>query len=173
MCVGSDRRGDEPHFLGYQPLHLPFEDKGELAEQVVALRERMIERQDQLLTSAVTLGEVLVKPMQAGDDELTRQYERAINAGAAVLSFDQAAASAFAALRRNRSIRQPDAIQLAWPPWPAWICSSPTTSEQRLRPRVTMAPTLLGVASAVADLAYALPVVEMDRKSAPRGDSHR
>lgn len=36
-----------------------FEDKGELTEQVVSLRQRMIVRQDQLLTSALTLGEIL------------------------------------------------------------------------------------------------------------------
>ena len=43
-----------------------LEDKGELAEHVVSLRERMIERHDELLTSALTLGEILVKPLEAG-----------------------------------------------------------------------------------------------------------
>ena len=34
-------------------------------EQVAALRQRMVEREDELLTSTLTLGEVLVKPMES------------------------------------------------------------------------------------------------------------
>ena len=90
-----------------------LEDKGDLTERVVSLRERMIERQDQLLTSALTLGEILVKPLEAGDEQLMRRYERSITASAAVLPFDQAAATAFATIRQNRSIQPADAIQLA------------------------------------------------------------
>ena len=90
-----------------------LEDKGELTERVVTLRERMIERQDELLTSALTLGEILVKPLEAGNQQLMRRYERSITASAAVLPFDQAAAAAFAAVRQDRSIKPADAIQLA------------------------------------------------------------
>ena len=89
------------------------EDQGTRAEQVVALRQWMIEREDELLTSALTLGEVLVKPIEAGDEELRRRYEHAIGAGATVLSFDAPVAPIFAEIRRDRSIRAPDAIQLA------------------------------------------------------------
>lgn len=90
-----------------------LEDKGELTERVLSLRERMIERNDELLTSALTLGELLVKPMEAGNEVLMRRYEQAIVAAATVVPFDQAAASVFAAVRRDRTIRPPDAIQLA------------------------------------------------------------
>ena len=90
-----------------------LEDKGERTEQVVSLRQRMIERQDQLLTSALTLSEVLVKPLQAGDRELMRHYERTITASVAVLPFDQAASAAFATVRQDPSIHPADAIQLA------------------------------------------------------------
>ena len=90
-----------------------LEDKGELTERVLSLRERMIERNDELLTSALTLGELLVKPMEAGNDILMRRYEQAIAAAATVVPFDQAAASVFAAVRRDRTIQPPDAIQLA------------------------------------------------------------
>ena len=83
------------------------------AKQVVALRQRMMERDDELLTSALTLGEVLVKPMEAGDQELRQRYENVITAGAVVLPFDARAAPRFAEIRRDRSIRAPDAIQLA------------------------------------------------------------
>ena len=83
------------------------------ANQVAALRQRMMERDDELLTSALTLGEVLVKPMEAGDQELRQRYENVITAGAVVLPFDARAAPRFAEIRRDRSIRAPDAIQLA------------------------------------------------------------
>ena len=111
-----------------------LEDKGERTEQVVALRQRMIERQDQLLTSALTLSEILAKPLEAGDRELMRHYERAITASAAVLPFDQAASAAFATVRQNPSIHPADAIQLA--------CASAAsvdmfiTNDQRLRRHV-------------------------------------
>ena len=90
-----------------------LEDKGDLAERVVSLRERMLERNDELLTSTLTLGEVLVKPLETGDETLARRYDQAITAAATVIPFDQTAAFAFASVRRDRTIRPPDAIQLA------------------------------------------------------------
>ncbi|MCY4012385.1 MAG: type II toxin-antitoxin system VapC family toxin [Gammaproteobacteria bacterium] len=114
-------------------VHL-LEDKGELTERVVALRERMVERSDELFTSTLTLGEILVRPVEAGDEELARRYEHAITAAATVLQFDRSAAVAFAGIRRDRSIAPPDAIQLA--------CASVAgvdmfiTSDQRLSRKV-------------------------------------
>lgn len=90
-----------------------IEDRGERAERVAALRRRMIERGDNLLTSALTLGEVLVKPMEIGDMDLMRRYEQVIELSATVVPFDLRAAPKFAEIRRDRSIRAPDAIQLA------------------------------------------------------------
>lgn len=90
-----------------------FEDKGEHTERVVSLRRRMIERNDELLTTALTLGEILVRPIEAGDERLAHRYEQAITTAATVLPFNRAAASAFATVRRDRGVRAPDAIQLA------------------------------------------------------------
>jgi len=42
-----------------------MEGSGDLARRVVDLRERMLARRDQLYTSTLTLGEVLVKPKEA------------------------------------------------------------------------------------------------------------
>ena len=89
------------------------EDDGERAERVVEIRRRMIERNDELLTSTLTLGEVLVKPLEIGDQELKRRYEQAITTGATVLPFDTRAALRFAEIRQDRTIRAPDAVQLA------------------------------------------------------------
>ena len=90
-----------------------LEGTGPRAESVVALRRRMIERGDELLTSTLTLGELLVKPVARGDDGLRDRYLRAMDEGVSVLSFDARAAVRFAAIRSDRSIRAPDAIQLA------------------------------------------------------------
>lgn len=90
-----------------------IEDYGELSERVVALRKRMLSRNDQLYTSALTLGEVLVKPTEGGSEDLRRQYEAAIVSGAIVIPFNVEAARLYATVRQDRNIRPPDAIQLA------------------------------------------------------------
>jgi predicted nucleic acid-binding protein len=89
-----------------------FEEYGEAGKAARALRERMLMRGDQLITSAMTVGEILVKPRQQ-DLDLCRQYERAITSTALVLPFDLNAARRFSVLRLNRSLNPPDAIQLS------------------------------------------------------------
>jgi predicted nucleic acid-binding protein len=90
-----------------------FEDHGTRSQRVAALRERMVERNDQLCTSTLTLGEVLVKPSEQGDEVLRRRYEEALSQAVVLIPFDRDAARAYAAIRRDRAIRAPDAIQLA------------------------------------------------------------
>jgi predicted nucleic acid-binding protein len=90
-----------------------FEDYGTLSKAVAQLRSAMLARGDQLLTSTLTLGEILVKPTERGDTELCTKYERAIVAAAVIVSFDLKAARTYAELRSERSLRAPDAIQLA------------------------------------------------------------
>lgn len=90
-----------------------FEGYGSFSERVRDLRRVMLARGDQLLTSTLTLGEVLVKPLEQGDEELARKYEEAVAVTALMLPFDAKAARVYAALRGDRSLRAPDAIQLA------------------------------------------------------------
>jgi predicted nucleic acid-binding protein len=90
-----------------------FEDRGQRGEAARGLRERMLERGDQLITSAMTIGEILVKPRERQDLTLCKQYEEAITSTALVLPFDLNAARTFSMLRLDRSLRAPDAIQLA------------------------------------------------------------
>jgi len=90
-----------------------FEDYGTLSQAVVQLRSKMLARGDQLLTSTLTLGEILVKPTERSDSELCRKYESAILSAATLLPFDVKAAKIYAGLRSERSLRAPDAIQLA------------------------------------------------------------
>jgi len=90
-----------------------LEGSGERARRVVSLRERMLARGDQLYTSTLTLGEILVKPAEAGDTALEQEYEQTLSAGAVIVPFDQPAARAYAVIRRDRNVRPTDAIQLA------------------------------------------------------------
>ena len=90
-----------------------IEDVSPRGKRVASLRERMIERRDQLYTSAMTLGEVLVKPLETGNAALARAYEEAIVGAAVVLPFGVDESRAYARIRRERSIRAPDAMQLA------------------------------------------------------------
>jgi len=90
-----------------------IEDFGDLSRRVVELRQRMLERKDWLCTSTFTLGEVLVKPVEAGNETLRAQYQQAITSGTTLIPFDQDAAVHYARIRQDRSIRAPDAIQLA------------------------------------------------------------
>jgi uncharacterized protein len=90
-----------------------FEDYGVLSRAVVRLRSKMLDRGDQLLTSTLTLGEILVKPTERNDSELCGKYEHAIATAATMVVFDVKAAKVYAALRSERSLKAPDAIQLA------------------------------------------------------------
>ena len=69
-----------------------FENYGNLSEQGAALRSKMLVRGDRLLTSALTLGEILVKPTEQHNGELCRKYEKAILATSLVLPLQQGGA---------------------------------------------------------------------------------
>jgi uncharacterized protein len=90
-----------------------LEPNEEFSPLTKELRTRMLRRGDQLFTSAITLGEVLVKPTQTGDTERCRRYERAISAAATVISFDVKAARHYASIKASRAVKAPDAVQLS------------------------------------------------------------
>ena len=73
----------------------------------------MLERDDELCTSTLTLGEVLVKPAERGNEALRRRYEDVLAQTTRLIAFDRDAARRYAEIRRDRTIRPPDAIQLA------------------------------------------------------------
>ena len=90
-----------------------FEDNGALSERVAQLRSQMLKRNDELLTSTFTLGEILVKPIENGFHSLRRQYEDVLQSISTLVSLDVEAAAIYASIRQDRSIKSPDAIQLA------------------------------------------------------------
>ena len=90
-----------------------LEDVGPQSARVAEVRERMLERDDELCTSTLTLGEVLVKPAEQGNEALRQRYETVLAQTARLIAFDREAARRYSEIRRNRGIRPPDAIQLA------------------------------------------------------------
>ena len=90
-----------------------LEDFGPQSDRVTEVRQRMLERADELCTSTLTLGEVLVKPAEQGNEALRHRYEDVLSRTTRLIAFDRETARRYADIRRNRSIRPPDAIQLA------------------------------------------------------------
>jgi len=81
--------------------------------RMLEIRKRMLDRGDRIVTSAMTLGEVLVRPTKLGQTSLIELYDRAIRATAQVVSFDAQIAWRYASLRATHTLRNADAIQLA------------------------------------------------------------
>jgi len=73
----------------------------------------MLERGDQLLTSTLTLGEILVKPLERGDTLRCQRYEEVLSSTALLLPLDTRSARRYASIRSTTSIKAPDAVQLA------------------------------------------------------------
>lgn len=90
-----------------------FEGNDERSIATKKLRKSMLDRGDQLLTSTLALGEILVKPTIQGDLVRCRLYEDVIGRTAVILPFDLKAARRYAAIRSGASIKGPDAVQLA------------------------------------------------------------
>jgi len=91
-----------------------LEDAGERGTRVANLVERLSERRDELLTSTLTLAEVLVKPLAQGDHAWAGRYEKLLGTpGVTVLSFDRPSARIYAQLRQDKTLKPPDAIQLS------------------------------------------------------------
>jgi predicted nucleic acid-binding protein len=90
-----------------------FEGAEPFRSKMLNIRRRMIERGDLIVTSTMTLAEILVKPTRLGRISLVEEYDRAVHATAQVVPFDTQAARRFASLRGTYKLRSADAIQLA------------------------------------------------------------
>ena len=91
-----------------------LEDARPRGERAAHIFSRLSDRGDLLLVSSLSVGEVLVKPIETGNRALEAQYRSLFDdPGALVLSFDRKAGEIFALIRQNRAIKAPDAIQLA------------------------------------------------------------
>lgn len=111
------------------------EGKGEERGQVRQILGRAWERGDQIVTSALTVGELLTKPLAAQDTHLVKQYEEMLRAPAVdVIAFDRRCAIPYALVRQDKSIKLPDAIQLACAS--ASKCDLFITNDERLSRKI-------------------------------------
>jgi predicted nucleic acid-binding protein len=73
----------------------------------------MLLRSDELLTSALTLGEIQVKALNQGLPELAQDLKRRVLATSRIIPFDTVAGDAFAYLRSTTNVKGADAVHLA------------------------------------------------------------
>ena len=91
-----------------------LEGSVEFGESVRKLGQRMEARGDCLITSALTIGEILVRPLRANDTETAERYRAMFRRPEVkITAFDPKAAQHYARVRQDTTIKVPDAIQLA------------------------------------------------------------
>ena len=91
-----------------------FEGNPDFAAPVRELGRRMQVRGDRLVTSTLTIGEILVRPIRENDGETEKRYRAVFSRpDIQIATFDQTAAEYYARVRQDRGILAPDAIQLA------------------------------------------------------------
>src|SRR5512142_2236282 len=74
----------------------------------------MLRRGDELVTSTLTLAEILVRPFEEGSRELAEKYKDLfLQPEITLCDFDRKAAEQYYRIRQDRSIMPADAMQLA------------------------------------------------------------
>lgn len=91
-----------------------LEGESQHSAEVRTLRNRMLERKDELVTSTMTVAELQVGPRKSGHFEMANRYREVLPRVARIVTFDLDAADHYARIRGNHSsVRGPDAVQLA------------------------------------------------------------
>lgn len=91
-----------------------LDDNPLFARRVASIHARMRERNDELITSAVTLGEVLAGVYRKGSASRADEVRSALlNLLSEVVPFTVETADHYAQIRGNTNIASPDAIHLA------------------------------------------------------------
>jgi predicted nucleic acid-binding protein len=112
-----------------------IEDRGALGKRAAELLKRLSMRRDEVITSVLTLGEVLTKPIREKRNDLAELYEQALSSpGMEIGAFDRGAARTYARIRMDKTIKAPDAIQLAVAA--ASRCDLFVTNDHRLSKKV-------------------------------------
>ena len=105
---------NQTHFFWDTNLFIyQWDAQSTLQPSVQALRQKMLTAGIGLVTSAMTLGEIMAGPRRAGQESLAQQYKAALTQTAAIVPFDERAADLYATVRAQSLVRQPDGIQLA------------------------------------------------------------
>ena len=101
--------------LDTAPLIYFIEENRNYLEVADAFFEAMFRREFRVVTSVVTLAEVLVYPLRQGNTILAQQYRDILfdSQGFTTIQVDPNIAEIAAQLRANYNLRTPDAIQMA------------------------------------------------------------
>lgn len=84
-----------------------------LRPSVHSLREKMLSAGVGLVTSTMTLAEVMTGPRRMKQEGLAAQYKSAISQVASIVPFEEQAADLYSSIRAAHRVKPPDAIQLA------------------------------------------------------------
>jgi predicted nucleic acid-binding protein len=90
-----------------------FDASSPYRPNVHALRQKMLDAQIGLVTSTMTLGEVVTGPRKDGNEVLAAHYRAALTQAATIVPFDEKAADLYATVRAQHRVKQPDGIQLS------------------------------------------------------------
>ena len=91
-----------------------FEANSKWSPRVIELRRQMQARGDALITSWLTVGEVLTKPREMGNTILEKSYTNFfLSASVELIGFEFEAAIRYPEIRSRHRVRPADAIQLA------------------------------------------------------------
>lgn len=90
-----------------------LDSESPLRSSVSKLRQKMIASEVGLVTSAMTLGELMTGPRRKNQEQLALRYKSAISQTATIVPLDEKAADFYSSIRAVHRVKPPDAIQLA------------------------------------------------------------
>ena len=87
----------------------------EFHPKVLGLYHRHRDQGDEIVTSTLTLGELIAQPLRLGRWDLVKSYTELLTSGRGIqlAGFDVEAAGHYGRIRAETTLRQPDAIQMA------------------------------------------------------------
>jgi predicted nucleic acid-binding protein len=104
----------QTHFFWDTNLFIyQWDNNSRFQPSVQALRRKMVAAEIGLVTSSMTLGEVMTGPRRDGKEVIAQQYKSALANAATIVPFDERAADLYASVRAQTRVKQPDGIQLA------------------------------------------------------------
>lgn len=104
----------QTHFFWDTNLFIYLWDKKSAFHPAVdKLRKRMLATGIGLVTSTMTLGELMAGPRKNKEEALAARYRTALAQSTSLVAFDEKATDLYAAVRATANIKQPDGIQLA------------------------------------------------------------
>ena len=90
-----------------------YEQDDEYFDRLRAMLSLMTVREDELVTSWMSIAELQVQPRRTGRSKQCADFVDAMREQTTILAFDENTAETFVAIRATTNVRGPDAIQLA------------------------------------------------------------